>query len=142
MRKIKKKLSLVLMIMIIVMGTIGCGSNEEALADQLQTLQEEIHTLEAKKETLKNEIVDIKEENGTAKYIITFKIKQSHFSLDLGKHLKDAMNAIEIEIPVDKEYFDNVEIGDTINDEFRVGSLVMKGSLGSWDITVKGKDIR
>lgn len=142
MRKMKKKLSLVLMIMIIVMGTIGCGSNEEALDDQIQTLQEEIHTLEAKKETLKNEIVDIKEENGTAKYIITFEIKQSHFSLDLGKHLKDAMNAIEIEIPVDKEYFDNVEIGDTINDEFRVGSLVMKGSLGSWDITVKGKDIR
>lgn len=138
----KKQLSLVLMIMIIVIGTMGCGANEKELGDQIQTLQEEIYTLEAQKETLKNEIVDIKEENGTAKYVITFEIKQSHFSLDLGKHLKDAMNAIEIEIPVDKEYFDNVEVGDTINNDFRVGSLVMKGSFGSWDVTVKGKDIR
>lgn len=138
----KKQLSLVLMIMIIVIGTMGCGANEKELGDQIQTLQEEIYTLETQKETLKNEIVDIKEGNGTAKYVITFEIKQSHFSLDLGKHLKDAMNAIEIEIPVDKEYFDNVEVGDTINNDFRVGSLVMKGSFGSWDVTVKSKDIR
>lgn len=138
----KKQLSLVLMIMIIVIGTMGCGANEKELGDQIQTLQEEIYTLETQKETLKNEIVDIKEGNGTAKYVITFEIKQSHFSLDIGKHLKDAMNAIEIEIPVDKEYFDSVEVGDTINDDFRVGSLVMKGSFGSWDITVKSKDIR
>ena len=52
------------------------------------------------------------------------------------------MNAIEIEIPVDKEYYDNVDVGDTINNDFRVGSMVMKGSFGSWDVTVKGKDIR
>lgn len=138
----KKQLSLVLMLVVIVIGTMGCESNEKELDNQIQTLQEEIHTLEAQKETLKNEIVDIKEENGTAKYVITFEIKQSHFSLDIGKHLKDAMNAIEIEIPVDKEYFDNVEVGDTISDDFRVGSLVMKGSIGNWDVTVKSKDIR
>lgn len=138
----KKKLSLILMLMVIITGIIGCGANEEELDNQIQTLQEEIHNLETQKEKLKNEIVDIKEENGTAKYVITFEIKQSHFSLDIGKHLKDAMNAIEIEIPVDKEYFDSVEVGDTINDDFRVGSLVMKGSFGSWDITVKNKEIR
>ena len=62
--------------------------------------------------------------------------------MDITKHIKDAMNAIEIEIPVDKEYYDNVDVGDTINNDFRVGSMVMKGSFGSWDVTVKGKDIR
>ena len=138
----KKKLSLVLMLMVIVIGIVGCGPNEKELDNQIQTLQEEIRALETQKEKLENEIVDTKVENGTAKYVITFEIKQSHFSLDLGKHLKDAMNAIEIEIPVDKEYFDNVEVGDTINNDFRVGSLVMKGSFGSWDVTVKSKDIR
>ena len=138
----KKKLSLVLMLLVIITGIMGCGTNEKELDNQIQTLQEEIHALETQKEKLENEIVDIKVENGTAKYVITFKIKQSHFSLDIGKHLKDAMNAIEIEIPVDKEYFNSVEAGDTINDDFRVGSLVMKGSFGSWDITVKSKDIR
>lgn len=138
----KKKLSLVLMLMVIVIGIVGCGPNEKELDNQIQTLQEEIRALETQKEKLENEIVDTKVENGIAKYVITFEIKQSHFSLDLGKHLKDAMNAIEIAIPVDKEYFDSVEVGDTINDDFRVGSLVMKGSFGSWDITVKSKDIR
>lgn len=138
----KKKLSLVLMLMVIIIGIVGCGPNEKELDNQIQTLQEEIRALETQKEKLENEIVDTKVENGTAKYVITFEIKQSHFSLDLGKHLKDAMNAIEIEIPVDKEYFDSVEVGDTINDDFRVGSLVMKGSFGSWDITVKDKEIR
>lgn len=130
------------MLMVIIIGIVGCGPNEKELDNQIQTLQEEIRALETQKEKLENEIVDTKVENGTAKYVITFEIKQSHFSLDLGKHLKDAMNAIEIEIPVDKEYFDSVEVGDTINDDFRVGSLVMKGSFGSWDITVKSKDIR
>lgn len=130
------------MLMVIIIGIVGCGPNEKELDNQIQTLQEEIRALETQKEKLENEIVDTKVENGIAKYVITFEIKQSHFSLDLGKHLKDAMNAIEIEIPVDKEYFDSVEVGDTINDDFRVGSLVMKGSFGSWDITVKSKDIR
>lgn len=102
------------MLMVIVIGIVGCGPNEKELDNQIQTLQEEIRALETQKEKLENEIVDTKVENGTAKYVITFEIKQSHFSLDLGKHLKDAMNAIEIEIPVDKEYFDSVEVGDAI----------------------------
>lgn len=139
---IKKKLLLISTVIAIEMGTMGCGSNEETLSNRSNELQAEIQELEIQKETLENQIVDIKEEKGIAKYVVTFEIKQSHFSLDITKHIKDAMNAIEIEIPVDKEYYDNVDVGDTINDDFRVGSLVMKGSFGSWDVTVKGKDIR
>ena len=139
---IKKNLLLISMGIVIAMGTMGCGANEETLSNRSKELQAEIQELEIQKENLENQIVDIKEEKGIAKYVVTFEIKQSHFSLDITKHIKDAMNAIEIEIPVDKEYYDNVDVGDTINDDFRVGSLVMKGSFGSWDVTVKGKDIR
>ena len=139
---IKKKLLLISTVIVIAMGTMGCGANEETLSNRSKELQAEIQELEIQKETLENQIVDIKEDKGIAKYVVTFEIKQSHFSLDITKHIKDAMNAIEIEIPVDKEYYDNVDVGDTINNDFRVGSMVMKGSFGSWDVTVKGKDIR
>ena len=139
---IKKNLLLISMGIVIAMGTMGCGANEETLSNRSNELQAEIQELEIQKENLENQIVDIKEDKGIAKYVVTFEIKQSHFSLDITKHIKDAMNAIEVEIPVDKEYYDNVDVGDTINDDFRVGSMVMKGSFGSWDVTVKGKDIR
>jgi len=52
------------------------------------------------------------------------------------------MNDISIQIPVDKEYYDSVEIGETIADDFRMGSFVFKGSFGSWDITVEDKSIQ
>lgn len=139
---IKKNLLLISMGVVIAMGTMGCGANEKTLSNRSNELQAEIQELEIQKETLENQIVDMKEEKGIAKYVVTFEIKQSHFSLDVTKHIKDAMNAIEIEIPVDKEYYDNVDVGDTINNDFRVGSMVMKGSFGSWNVTIKDKDIR
>ena len=127
-----------------IMGSIlaGCGENEEALTQRCNELKTEIALLETQKEELETEIVDIKEENGTAKYVVTFNIKQSHFTLDIGEHLKDSMNDISIEIPVDKEYYDSVSVGDTIDDSFRIGSLLMKGSFGSWDVTVENKEVR
>lgn len=76
------------------------------------------------------------------KYFVTFECKQSHFSLDIGQHLKDAMNVTEFEVMVDSDYYNSVDVGTVINDEFRVGSFVMKGSIGNWEITVTEKEIR
>lgn len=81
-------------------------------------------------------------EKGLEKYIVTFEIKQKHYSLDIGQHLKDNINAITIQIPVDKDYYNQINIGDTIADDFRMGSLVMSGSFGSWNITVQNKEIK
>ena len=120
----------------------GCGDNREYLNEEIDGLKVEISELENQRDLLKSEIVDIKVENGTAKYIVTFNIKQNHFSLDLSEHMKDEMNDISIQIPVDKEYYDSVEVGDTIADDFRMGSLVMKGSFGNWDITGEDKEIQ
>ena len=76
------------------------------------------------------------------KYILKLKLKQSHITLDLGTHAKDAMNSIEFELPVDKDFYNSVKIGDQIIDRFRVGSAVLYGSFGSWKMTVIGKRIQ
>lgn len=137
----KKLLSFIIAILMIFV-LAGCAEKDECLEQRYEELRDEISVLENEKATLENKIVDSKVENGTAKYIITFSIKQTHFTLDIGEHLKDLMNEITIEIPVDKEYYDSLSVGDTINDEFRVGSLIMHGSLGNWEVIVDNKEIR
>ena len=139
----KKKILAALLVggMITTMSA-GCGDNREYLNAEIDGLKVEISELENQRDLLKSEIVDIKVENGTAKYIVTFNIKQNHFTLDLSEHMKDEMNDISIQIPVDKDYYDSVNIGDTITDDFRIGSLIMKGSFGNWDITVENKEIQ
>ena len=138
----KKILTALLVGGIITTMLTGCGDNREYLNAEIDGLKDEISELENQRDLLKSEIVDIKVENGTAKYIVTFNIKQNHFTLDLSEHMKDEMNDISIQIPVDKDYYDSVNIGDTITDDFRMGSLIMKGSFGNWDITVENKEIQ
>lgn len=127
----------------------GCTPKEDKLNSdiiKLETrvvdLKSEIEDLKTEKDALTNEITDVKIENGTAKYIVTFNIKQSHFTLDISQHLKDSLNDISIQIPVDKEYYDSVEVGDVVADDFRVGSLIFKGSFGNWDVRIEDKVIQ
>lgn len=136
-----KKLFILITVIMAVTVLSGCA-RDEYIEQKCDELRKEISVLEEQKVALENEIVEAKVENGTAKYIITFRIKQTHITLDIGEHIKDSMNEIKIEIPVDKEYYDSLSVGDTINDDFRMGSLIMHGSFGSWDVTVDNKEIR
>ena len=136
-----KKYAIVLIAMIAITLS-GCSKTETVTNEDNAKLESEIAQLEAERDRLNEEILDTKIDNNLAKYVIAFNIKQSHFSLDLGEHLKDAMNDISIEIPVDKEYYDSVEVGDVIDDSFRMGSFIWKGSFGNWKVTVESKDIR
>lgn len=88
-----------------------------------------------------SEIAYVENEDGIPMYVITFKIKQSHISLDIKKHIKDAINELTLSVPVDKEYYNSVSVGDVINDDFRFGSLIMRGSFGNWRVTVGKKEI-
>ena len=126
---------IVVLIAMIAITLSGCSKTETVT-------NEDVAKMEAERDQLNEEILNTKIDNGLAKYVITFNIKQTHFTLDIGEHLKDAMNDISIEIPVDKEYYDSVEVGDTIDDSFRVGSFIWKGSFGNWKVTVESKDIR
>lgn len=144
-----KKIVAILLTIVLCVSMTACMTEEERLSGnvenlkaQVSALNDEIAALEAEKQSLEDSIEDIKVESGVAKYVVTFNIKQTHFTLDLGEHLKDEVNSITIQIPVDKEYYDSVEIGDTIDDSFRVGSFIFKGSFGNWKITVEDKKIQ
>ena len=125
------KKHVVILIAMIAIILSGCSKTETVSNEEITKLESEIAQLEAERDRLNEEILNTKIDNGLAKYVITFNIKQTHFTLDIGEHLKDAMNDISIEIPVDKEYYDSVEVDDTIDDSFRVGSFIWKGSFGN-----------
>ena len=136
------KKHVVVLIAMIAIILSGCSKTETVSNEEITKLESEIAQLEAERDRLNEEILNTKTDNGLAKYVITFNIKQTHFTLDIGEHLKDSMNDISIEIPVNKEYYDSVEVGDTIDDSFRMGSFIWKGSFGNWKVTVESKDIR
>lgn len=131
-------------ILVISMGVLlnGCVSQNQLDEVRINELQNQIASLEEEKSSLEQYISNYKKENDIKKYVVTLEIKQSHFTLDIGEHIKDSMNKIEIELPVDKQYFDSVNEGDAINDDFRFGSWVMSGSFGSWDVTIGKKEVR
>lgn len=136
-----KRILALTLIIVMCISLTACMSHEEQLDLEVMELEKKVSILRQEKDSLQTEITDIKLANGTAKYVITFNIKQTHFTLDIGQHLKDAMNDISIQIPVDKEYYDSVKVGDVIDDSFRMGSLIMYGSFGNWKVTVENKEI-
>jgi hypothetical protein len=76
---------------------------------------------------------------GVDRYIVTLEIKQSHFTLDVFQHVKDVANAIKIEMPVDKQFYDQVEVGTVLDNSFRTASLLLYGSFGNWKVSIVGK---
>lgn len=142
--EMKKKISGAILVVVLLFSLTSCGEQEQVdfLNQQIAELQTQKSSLEVEITDLENMVAQKKEENGTAKYILTLEIKQTHFTLKISEHLKDAMNAIEIQIPVDKEYYDSVEVGQNIADEFRMGSLVFKGTFGNFKVSVIKKEIQ
>lgn len=135
----------------------GCESKQdvqsdiERLRNERTTLQTEVQNLSSSKSSKQNEIASLNEKlkelniyksGKTPKYILKIHLKQSHFSLDIGKHMKDAMNAIDFELPVDKDFYNSVTVGTKIVDNFRSGSFILYGSIGDWDMSIKGKEVR
>lgn len=107
------------------------------LVDSKSSIIIDINNLKSKLEELK-----IYDSGKKPIYILKLHLKQNHISLSISKHIKDAMNAIDFEIPVDKEFYDNVKVGTEIIDEFRMGSCILYGSFGNWKMTVKNKQIK
>ena len=150
-----------LVLLLITMGLTSC-ENEQAVKTDLQRLKVErtdsrsvlsgqkemIRQQTRTRDELKTQITALRIEHNivsTGKepvYILEFKLKQSHFGLDIGQAAKDAMNAIKFEMAVDKEFYNSVQIGTNIVDDFRAGSAIINGSFGSWKMTVINKHLK
>lgn len=137
-------------------GLFSCESKGDVKSDidSLRTertnLDTEVNVLSAKLERNKIEVERINEElhelnilksGKTPRYILHLEMKQSHFTLSIKEHIKDELNSVDFDIPVDKEFYNSVSVGSEIVDEFRSGSFIMNGSFGDWEITVKSKRI-
>lgn len=72
-------------------------------------------------------------------YMVELDIRNSSFSLSIGKHIRNAMNAFQMEIPVDKDFYDKVKPGQEIASNFKTASFFMKGSISSVRVTVVRK---
>lgn len=139
----KKRIATLFCIGFLAFGLTGCGEKMEK-----SYLEEQIVKLSAEKAELENSVAALKEmetaekeRTGTATYVVVLNISQKHFTLDWEEHLKDSMNDLDVPIPVSKEFYDTVQNGDIVDDSFRMGSFVFKGSIGSWKIKVKDKYI-
>ena len=143
--------------LLIFFTLMGCESKEGIQIDisqlkaerqfQRQLKQDvvnDISILTTQKNKLYSEVQELKiwnNEKRAPNYIMKLKLKQSHISLSIKKHMKDAANAVELEIPVSKEYYDQHSIGSKLLNKFRGGSAILYGSYGNWKITVVGKRI-
>lgn len=123
------------------------------MSDKMR-LQAECDNLATQKHYFENNIIDLRDEISNLrreksalqsgrepKYIVKFKIKQGTFTLDIFEHAKNEMNAIEIEVPVNRDYYNRLSIGQDITDSFKWGSLVMDGDFSTLHMRVIGKRV-
>lgn len=73
-------------------------------------------------------------------YIVKIKIHQTTYTLDIEEHIKNKINDVEFEIPVDKAYYDRCSIGQKVSDTgLKIGSLIFNGDFSKLKIKIVGK---
>jgi hypothetical protein len=118
-----------------------------ALQHQKEYLNGQVGHLEGQVATLNQKVSELNSERRALqggrepRYIVKFKIKQGTFTLDIFEHIKNEMNSIEIEVPVCREYYNRLSIGQDMTDAFKWGSLVMDGDFSTLHMRVVGKRI-
>lgn len=137
-----------LFIIICCFSLCNCKPKDVALEEKINRLENtienkqiQINQLNATLDELNSKIIKIAEEKELVYYIVIFEVKQTHISLDLTEHLKDSVNAYRFQVPVDKDFYDNVRVGQELTQNFRFGSLLLKGTFGSNKIMIVDKNI-
>lgn len=146
----------ILLIIVTALVMTSCYTNEDkenlqkecrTLEMQKANLNQEVSGLRNRKTNLYNEVNDLEKEKSALTngreilYIVKFEIKQGTFTLDPFEHIKNSMNAIEVEIPVNKDYYNKLSVGQDITDAFKYGSLIMDGDFSTLHMRVKNKRI-
>lgn len=146
----------ILMLLLVCLTFTGCRteSDRQFLNQECERLEKECRSLRSTKSYLNDEVSSLRaqirdlnvEKNALKsgreiKYIVKFEIKQGTFTLDPFEHIKNSMNAIEVEIPVSKDYYNRLSVGQDLTDAFKFGSLVMDGDFSSLHMRVKSKRV-
>lgn len=111
------------------------------------SLQYQINSSYSNLNAIRNEVNELNRQKSALqsgreiKYIVKFQIKQGTFTLDIFEHVKNEMNSIEIEIPVNKAFYDRLSVGQDITDSFKWGSLVFNGDFSTLHMRVISKRI-
>jgi|JI10StandDraft_1071094.scaffolds.fasta_scaffold224992_4 hypothetical protein len=111
-------------------------NNSRYYQQEVRARQNELSQVATQRAMMENEIKFAK---GKLVYFLTVEISKSSFTLSISQHIADAANAVEWEIPVDKDFYDAVHVGQTLNESFNAGSFWMKGKFSSNNIKVIGK---
>ena len=73
-------------------------------------------------------------------YIISIRIHQTTYTLSISEHVKNKLNDVVFEIPVDTSYYDKCRVGQEVTDtKLKMGSLLRDGDFSKLKITVEGK---
>ena len=147
--------SFYILLLAFALGSCESTSDVKSDIDQLRNeralLQNELEQLESEWEQVKDSIsiqlsklnvAEKKAEGREPTYIVRFKLSQFHLTLDIGQHVKDEMNSAQFEMPVDEAFYYAVKEDMRIVDDFRIGSFILNGSFGEWDLRVIDKEIR
>ncbi|MDD5331365.1 MAG: hypothetical protein PHE43_00900 [Candidatus Nanoarchaeia archaeon] len=137
MKKTLITLSLILTLVVVLFGQTpeeAIKSDIEKLLIQKTQLEKDIEKLIAKKQSVQGEI--------GKEYLLKIELRQIHYSLDLEEQIADGLNEIVFELPVSKSFYNQTKVGTKLLDDFREGSLLLKGSLGSWHLKVVGKRVK
>jgi len=137
---------------ILLLTLFSCQTEEEKLSYEVKKLRERIDILKSEERSAYVSLEEVKARLSQKRellpeedkiYVVLIQIKQSRTLgiLDLENSIKDEMNKISIPVEVSKNFYDSHKKGDKIKSDFRYGSFILKGSMSSWNITIKEKKI-
>lgn len=150
----KLKTFIIILFSTVILASCYTSEDQKRLQSECKTLQIQKSNLQSSIEMqtkhlsdIRQQVNDLNKEKSTLQsgkepiYIVKFKIKQGTFTLDIFEHVKNEMNSIEIEIPVNKAFYNRLSVGQDITDSFKWGSLVMDGDFSTLHMKVIGKRI-
>jgi hypothetical protein len=87
-----------------------------------------------------DEVPAVRDDADASACRVQFELSQSHFTLSLGQHLKDAGNKIKFDWDVPGDAYKNMNVGDDLIEHgFNTGSLIIRGRVGNWHLKVLEK---
>lgn len=133
----------ILISMSVVFNSCNKQTRNQELRIERHELMHDVDSLRKEKELLEETIseLNIIESGMEPQYIVTFRIKQATFTLNIAEHIKNEMNSIDMDIPVTKDFYDKLKTGQDITNDFKYGSLIMDGDFSKLHVTVKNKKI-